>query len=364
MTMKSRKRNLFAASRLALASLVFASFVFATPGGGKALAQDKQVIVGTTGGSFLDGLQKHYFEPFTKATGIKVVTSVADVGELWTKVRAMNRVNKVEWDVVFARPNHLISEVDNIERLDCAKIPNAAAFGVEGACGTGLLRYIGGGVLAYSLKAFPAGGPQPKTWGDFWDFKKFPGPRSLQEPGGDGWNYMIALMADGVAKDKLFPLDLDRATKKLEELKPHVPAWWRSGDQSQQIIRDGEVVMELMWSNRALTLVRQGVPVGVSWDGAIQDPTYWAILKNAPDRENAYALLNDMMGNIQGHVGFFREIVADSSNKKAIESYSEAEKRDSALNPVNFNAMAVPDFAYVAKNTDMMRRRFEDFLTR
>jgi mannopine transport system substrate-binding protein len=329
-----------------------------------AYAQEQQIVVGTTGGSFLDGLKKHYFDPFTKQTGIKVVTSVADVGELWTKIRGMNRVGRVEWDVAFARPNHLISEVENIEKLDCNKMPNVQKYGVEGACGVGMLRYIGGGVLAFSKKAFPDNGPQPKTWADFWDTKKFPGPRSLQEPGGDAWNYMIALMADGVPRDKLFPLDIDRAERKLAELKPQIPVWWRSGDQSQQIIRDGEVVMALMWSNRALTLANQGVPVGVSWDGAIYDPTYWAILRNAPNRENAYKLLDFIMGNIEGHVGFFREIVADSSNKEVVKHYREEERKNSALEPANLNAMAHPDFEYVAKNTDMLRRRFQDFLTR
>jgi mannopine transport system substrate-binding protein len=323
-----------------------AGLALAAAGAGGARAQGQQVVVGTTGGTFLEGLQKHYFDPFTRTTGIRVVTSVADVGELWTRIRGMNRVNRVEWDIAFARPNHLISEIDNIERLDCARIPSAAAMGVDGACGTALLRYIGGGVLAFSKRAFPDGGPQPKTWQDFWDVRRFPGPRSLQEPGGDGWNYMIALMADGVPRDKLFPLDLDRAERKLRELKPNIPVWWRSGDQSQQIIRDGEVVMAMMWSNRALTLMRQGVPVGVSWDGAIQDPTYWALLKGAPNRDNGYRLLEFIMGNVDGHVGFFREIVADSSNRRAVQNYSAEEQRDSAL------------------NTDMLRRRFQDFLTR
>jgi len=331
---------------------------------GTASAQGQQVVVGTTGGTFLDGLQKYYFEPFTRQSGIRVVTSVADVGELWTRIRAMNRVNRVEWDIAFARPNHLISERDNIEALDCGRIPSAAAMGVDQACGTALLRYIGGGVLAFSKRAFPDGGPQPRSWADFWDVRKFPGPRSLQEPGGDGWNYMIALLADRVPPDRLFPLDIDRAERKLRELRPNIPVWWRSGDQSQQIIRDGEVVMALMWSNRALTLVRQGVPCGISWQGAIQDPTYWALLKGAPNRDNGYKLLEFMMGNVDGHVGFFREIVADSSNRIALERYSAEEKRDSALNQANFAAMAVPDFAYVAANTDMMRRRFQDFLTR
>ena len=36
-------------------------------------------------------------------------------------------------------------------------------------------------------------------------------------------------MADGVAPDKLYPLDVDRAFKKLEEIKPNITVWWTSG---------------------------------------------------------------------------------------------------------------------------------------
>ena len=45
-------------------------------------------------------------------------------------------------------------------------------------------------------------------------------------------------MAAGVAPDKLYPLDVDRAFKKLEEIKPHITVWWTSGAQSAQLLKD------------------------------------------------------------------------------------------------------------------------------
>jgi len=47
-----------------------------------------------------------------------------------------------------------------------------------------------------------------------------------------------------VPRDKLFPLDLNRAYKKLDTIKPHVAAWWKSGDNSMQILRGGDAVYE------------------------------------------------------------------------------------------------------------------------
>src|SRR3989442_1490871 len=44
----------------------------------------------------------------------------------------------------------------------------------------------------------------------------------------------FALVADGVPPDKVFPMDVDRAFRKLDQIKPHVKVWWTQGNQSQQ----------------------------------------------------------------------------------------------------------------------------------
>ncbi|NJL18453.1 MAG: ATP-binding protein [Nitrospira sp.] len=50
--------------------------------------------------------------------------------------------------------------------------------------------------------------------------KSFPGQRSVRKH--PIYALEMALIADGVPMDKLYPIDVDRAFKKLEELKPHV----------------------------------------------------------------------------------------------------------------------------------------------
>ena len=37
---------------------------------------------------------------------------------------------------------------------------------------------------------------------------------------------------------------------KLEEIKPHIDAWWDSGAQSIQLLADGEVDMLPIWNGR------------------------------------------------------------------------------------------------------------------
>ena len=94
-------------------------------------------------------------------------------------------------------------------------------------------------VIAFDAKRF--GKNPPKSWADFWDVKKYPGKRTLYK-----WmsaNLECALLADGVAPDKLYPLDVDRALRKIEELMPHVVTHWSTGAESQQLLRDGEASM-------------------------------------------------------------------------------------------------------------------------
>ena len=78
----------------------------------------------------------------------------------------------------------------------------------------------------------------PKTWADLFDAEKFPGKRTFYKWSAPGV-IEAALLADGVAPDKLYPLDLDRAFKKLDTIKDDI-IWWIGGAQSQQLLASAE----------------------------------------------------------------------------------------------------------------------------
>jgi putative spermidine/putrescine transport system substrate-binding protein len=134
-------------------------------------------------------------------------------------------------------------------------------------------------VIAYDATKF--GDNPPKSWADFWNVEKYPGKRSLYK-----WMsgcMEAALLADGVPVDALYPLDEERAIRKLNEIKPHIVSFWDSGAESQQLMRDGEASMALMWHTRA-NLVEQDTGGGVSWTYAqgILAPSGWAVIKGNP----------------------------------------------------------------------------------
>ena len=100
-------------------------------------------------------------------------------------------------------------------------------------------------------------------------------------------------MADGVAPDKLYPLDVDRAFKKLEEIKPYITVWWTSGAQSAQLLNDGEVDMEMAWNGRVSALAGEGAKVGFTYNQGVLQNTSLCILKDAPNLPTAVRFLNE-----------------------------------------------------------------------
>ena len=65
--------------------------------------------------------------------------------------------------------------------------------------------------------------------------------------------------------DKLYPLDLDRAFKKLDTIKSEI-IWWTGGAQSQQLLASAEAPFGSFWNGRLTALEQTGVKVGVSWE--------------------------------------------------------------------------------------------------
>ena len=255
----------------------------------RTIAQTRTLYVNSWGGSFTAAQETAYFKPFTALTGIqvRVITPVS-----YARVKAqvqtgsyqfdMTSVNSMLW--LRASREGLAEPIDwNIVNRD------ALPAGAVVADGYGIASNIQGTNLCYRRDRYPDGGP--RSWADFWNVEKFPGSRSLCVS--DAPRSMIfALLADGVARDALYPLDIERAFRKLDLIKPHIKVWWREGNQSQQLIRDGEVDMMSIWNARASELKEQGVPVELVWDGAVRSTSTWCVLRGAPNRKLAWELIN------------------------------------------------------------------------
>lgn len=359
--MRIDRRQMLLGGMGTIAAGAFPAFeAFAQAASGKL---ESTLVIRTTGGVFEAALRKNFFDPFTKATGVKVVPVAASYGDMMAKATAMQTSGSVEWDIISPQYYELSKLSYLVEDLgDCAAMPNVASQGIPRACGGhGVLYLTGGQVLAFDPRSFKD--RKPKSWADFWDVKTFPGPRALPNTGSPWATLIASLIADGVPADKLFPLDLDRAFAKLDAIKPHISVWWKTGAQSQQVMRQGDAVMSLMWSGTAYATKKAGVPLDWSWTHAVADFGAWAILKNAPHPNAARAFIDFYMGNPENHAAFSREMGYSTSNKKGQELLTEEEKAELGAKPEIVEQIIIPDADWLEKNRAMALERWNRWLS-
>ena len=320
-----------------------------------ALAQSRTVYVNTWGGSWTAAEDAAFFKPFTKETGIAVRT-VAPVS--YAKLKAQVQSKNYEWDVTaIAEGDWLRAENEGfVEPIDWAVVDKSKLF--ENAVFANGIRYCALGTnLVYRTDKFPRGGP--KNWADFSDVQKFPGNRSL-------YNHPIravtyALLADGVPKDKLFPLDLDRGFKKLSEIKPHIKVWWTQGNQSQQLLRDGEIDMMAMWNARGSELKQQGAPVEVVWEGATIHTTMWGVVKGARNAKAAWEFIQFAV-QPERQADFAARLFYGPSNPAAYKHLSAEVARQLPTYPENQKQTVTADAEWEATNAARVQERFTQWL--
>jgi len=247
------------------------------------------------GGSSQEAHRRAYWDSFTRTTGIRLQEDTwhGGVGVIRTKVLG----GDTSWDVVQVETEDLIlgCEEGLFEPLEWASLGGRDAFIPTAVhdCGVGamlwsyLIGWDGGRIE----------GPGPRTWADFWDVRRFPGRRGMRRT--PKYTLEFALMADGVPAREVYatlrtPAGIDRAFRKLDQLKPHI-VWWSSISQVPDLLGSGEVAMSVTSPGRLIVANRtEGRDFRVSWHGNIFAVDYWVILSNSPRKAEAAQLLRHM----------------------------------------------------------------------
>ena len=321
----------------------------------RAAAQENTIAVNTWGGSWTAAEEVAYFKPFTEKTGIKI-TTVAPVS--FAKLKAQVQTRNYEWDVSSLNsPEHRQAEQEGLlEPVDWSVV-NKANFGANqlGTHGIGNVALATG--LVYRKDKFPAGGP--KSWADFWDVKRFPGARSLYNRSFTSVAY--GLLADGVPTDKVFPMDVDRGFRKLDQIKPHIKVWWTQGNQSQQLLRDGEVDMIVMWNARASELQQQGHPVELVWHGATITTTMLGIARGAPNRKLAWEFVQFAL-QARPQADFANRLYYGPTNPDAFKYISGEVARQMPTYLENTRVAIKSDTVWEAEHAARIQERFGQWL--
>ena len=321
-----------------------------------AQAQSKTVYVNSYGGVWEKSWKKAFFDPFTAQTGIEIKTVP---GVSFAKLKAQVQNHNYEWDMVNLGDSEYAQAVLEglVEKVDRAAA-KADQLPKQLVRDNGIISYTLGTNLVYRKDKFPNGGPQ--SWADFWDVKKFPGSRCLFDR--SFTCLAFALLADGVPIDKLYPMDIDRAFRKMDEIKPHVKVWWKDGSQSQQLIRDGEVDMISIWSARAVDLIDDKVPLEIIWNGAELSLTTLVVPKGDPNAKNAWEFAN-FVAQGKPQADFAMLLPYGPFNPAARALMPEARLRQTPAWPDNEKVMFQHDTAWLGPRLAQIRERWTQWIT-
>jgi len=322
--------------------------------GTTAMAADSINFV-SWGGSTQDAQKQAWADPFSKASGIKVVMDgPTDYG----KLKAMVDSGNVQWDVVDVEADFALRAAAEglLEPLDFKTI-DRSKIDPRFVSDSGVGSFYFSFVLGYNQSKL--GTAKPQDWTALFDTKTYPGKRALYKWPSPGVLEM-ALLADGVAPDKLYPLDLDRAFKKLDTIKQDI-VWWGGGAQSQQLLASGEVSMGSFWNGRLYALQQDGAPVGVSWKQNLVMADFLVVPKGSKNKEGAMKFLATA-ASAKGQADFSNLTAYAPVNTDSVK------RLDSVLAPNLPTAYGKDqitlDFAYWAKNGPEIATRWNEWLVK
>ena len=314
----------------------------------------REMVFASWGGAYQDAQKISYCDPFEKSTGATVVQDSPASG---AKLRTMVESGTPIWDVVDVTDIFLYANAGKglFEEIDSAVVDTSDVDSIyvhENGVGCIVWSYN----IGWNKEIFP-GNHRPRSWADIFDVKRFPGKRMLRDR---IYPMMeIALMADGVATDRLYPLDIDRAFRKLDTIKDDV-VWWKSNSQSQQLLTDGAVGCGLILNGRAYDLVKKGGPVGLEWNQNIQSADFFAIPKGAKNADVAQHFMNTMT-TAENQATMANIIAYSPVNPKAFAGIKEDVKPWLSTNPDNAKQGFVIQAAYWRDNLDELTERWNEW---
>lgn len=313
-----------------------------------ARAQDKVLYINTWGGPWQEAATANLFDPFTAETGVEIRT-VSPVS--FAKLAQQVQTGVYEFDMTTLGGAELVraNQAGIIEELEAPY--------EGGLFENGIASHAFATIVAHRTDKYPNGGPQ--NWADFWDVEKFPGTRSLQRY--PARVLPLALIADGVAIEDLYPLDIDRAFASLDRIKEHVLVWWTAGAQSTQILRDGEIDMIGMWHGRYFEAEAAGAPVAMTWNQGEIDRAYWVVAKDSPNRDIAREFIA-FATSAKPLAGFVKQADYGPLNPAANEFISEEEAARMPTSPANYPKLFEQDIVNLGADPSEISQRFEEWL--
>lgn len=300
----------------------------------------REVVLAGFGGESYKVRQEQCFDPFSQVSGARVIQAPWDYGKFLGMVTSPNP----EWDLID------FDGYSAVGLIQAGKAPGKLADWVRRCdlvpaqyrdyCAGG---YAWSQVLGWSTKLDGT----PRSWADFFDTKKFPGKRAFPKSLYMGV-FELALMADGVPKDKVYPLDIDRALAKLDTLKSGM-IFYDTYAQGQQYMTQGSASMIATSSSRMLQLKNDHQPVDFTFTDAVLYPWSAFTMPRHPPHADAVNALLDYMSTPEQQATVARKVFLGPTVSKALELLTDQERSLTPSSSENVPKQLTADVDHLAK---------------
>ena len=357
--MNGRRIVTAAALPLALATLVFCSACAGERGATERASQGQpELVVVSYGGSYQAAQRKAFFQPFAQRFDVTVLEKSWN-GDFDT-LRAMVESGDVTWDVVGVDAYMVLRGAAEglLEKIDYSRMPNDDLV-PEAVHEYGVATAFYSTVLAYNTDRYSGTNAHPVGWSQFWDVQSFPGPRTLRND--PVANLEIALLAAGVPRDEIYPMDVDRAFASLDRIKQDVTVWWEAGAQPAQLLAAGDVWLGSAWNGRIYSAAQAGQPVALDWEGGIISSDWWVIPRGAKNSDAAQDFIA-FASSADPQAALTSFIPYGPVNRIAIERLEPDVLKDLPTAPENLAKQVMIDAQWWNANLDQVRARWNAWL--
>lgn len=257
---------------------------------GKANAQAKgKIVVGTWGGDYARLLNKNIDEPILKAAGWEVVQDQAGDPQRRSKMFAEQRLPRGTTDVqgLSAINMQQMFDAGVTAEIDYSKLKNAAKLNPSFKYKYGVGHIYSGKVGVYNPKLAT---PAPKSYKDIFD-PKWGNKLAIIDI---QYQYTLACAALG-AGGKVN--DIEAGKKLLLACKKAGMRIYPTNEAFAQGLKAEEFAVGIMWKARVVQWQNAGIPVEAvaPTEGTLAYVSGFAMPKNAPNKDGAYAYLDAML---------------------------------------------------------------------
>lgn len=308
------------------------------------------------GGTYEESIKNNLFDPYSEETGVEVLYD--STGSNVAKLISMSESGSMNLDLIDAEDSSLAQFIaaDILEPIETSDFTGDLA-NPEAVTEYSVPWYTFSRNLFWNAEQVPQG---LNSWSDLFDTENNPGKRGFVSL---PWGTLEgALIADGVAVEDLYPLDLDRAFAKLDEIRDDAIFFSSNGDL-QNAISQGEIAMGYGNLARIKSVAESGaVPLEYTWVGAVLSTQQLVIPAGAPNKDDAlkaieYSMKPETQEAILADLGYTPSLAS------VLDSLDEDELSDlpGTQQTASDETFSI-DIDWWAENGDEALRQWQDWL--